>query len=63
MEEASPTVVKRIVALLLDSFRPSSGSTDTYLKRCVVLVQTNPLSARKFYQHALGHMTVSHIGQ
>lgn len=61
MEDDSHVVVKRIVNLLIDSF--STGTISNRLERCVVLVQSNPLSARKFYHHALSYMTVNDIGQ
>ena len=62
MEVDSPSVVKRIVALLLDSFRPSLDPA-SHMKRCIVLVRSNPYAAWQFYYHAVSYMSKKEIGK
>lgn len=62
MEQDDPPVVRRIVALLLDTFQPTSDPSSC-LKRCFVLVRSNPLAAWQFYYQSLSHMTLKYIGK
>ena len=63
MEQDDPPVVQRIVALLLDTFQPTSSDPSSCLKRCFVLIRSNPLAAWQFYYQALSHMTLKDIGK
>lgn len=56
-------VCKRITNLLLRSFFPVNESETEWCRRCVTLIQMNPMAARKFYLHVHLHMDPTNIGK
>lgn len=63
MELDSVPVVKRIAALLMESFQPSEASRMKQLENCVALIEANPNAARRFYHLAVGHLSLESIVQ
>ncbi|KAF7213422.1 condensin-2 complex subunit G2 [Nothobranchius furzeri] len=57
----SPSVSKRIVELLFNSFFPVNESEKEWCCRCVTLIQMNAMAARKFYQLAHKHTAPTNI--
>lgn len=56
-------ICKRITNLLLRSFFPVSESEAEWCRRCVTLIQMNPMAARKFYLHVHLHVEPTNIGK
>lgn len=56
-------VCKRITNLLLRSFFPVNESETEWCRRCVTLIQMNPMAARKFYLHVHLHMDPTNISK
>lgn len=57
------SVSKRIVDLLFKSFFPVNESEREWCRRCITLVQMNPMAARKFYQFAHRHTAPTNISE
>lgn len=56
-------ICKRITNLLLRSFFPVNESEAEWCRRCVTLIQMNPMAARKFYLHVHLHVEPTNIGK
>uniref|UniRef100_A0A8B9JJH0 Non-SMC condensin II complex, subunit G2 n=1 Tax=Astyanax mexicanus TaxID=7994 RepID=A0A8B9JJH0_ASTMX len=61
LELDSPSVSKRIVNLLFNSFFPVSQSEEIWCERCVTMIQMNPGAARKFYLYAYMYTAPANI--
>lgn len=56
-------ICKRITNLLLKSFFPLNESEAEWSRRCVTLIQMNPMAARKFYLYVHLHLDPTNIGK
>lgn len=56
-------VCKRITNLLLRSFFPVNESEAEWCRRCVTLIQMNPMAARQFYLHVHLHVEPTNVGK
>ncbi|XP_075903723.1 condensin-2 complex subunit G2 isoform X3 [Nelusetta ayraudi] len=54
-------ICKRITNLLLKSFFPLNESEAEWSRRCVTLIQMNPMAARKFYLYVHLHLDPTNI--
>ncbi|KAI4879434.1 hypothetical protein NFI96_004438 [Prochilodus magdalenae] len=61
LELDSPSVSKRIVNLLFNSFLPVSQPEEVWCERCVTMIQMNPGAARKFYCYAYMYTAPTNI--
>ncbi|XP_037400986.1 condensin-2 complex subunit G2 [Pygocentrus nattereri] len=61
LELDSPSVSKRIVNLLFNSFLPISQPEEIWCERCVTIIQMNPGAARKFYRYAYMYTAPTNI--
>ncbi|XP_070535793.1 condensin-2 complex subunit G2-like [Ptychodera flava] len=59
MELDSPSIVRRLVLLVFNSFMPSDREGTVQVSRCISLLQMNQLAARRFYQYAHKDMPLS----
>ncbi|XP_077993869.1 condensin-2 complex subunit G2-like [Glandiceps talaboti] len=59
MELDSPSVVRRLVKLVFNSFMPIDKDGAVQVNRCVSLLQLNHLAARRFYQYAHKNMPLA----
>ncbi|KAM4543917.1 condensin-2 complex subunit G2 [Fundulus diaphanus] len=57
----SHSASKRIVGLLFKSFFPVNEPEREWCCRCIILIQMNPMAARKFYQFAHEHTAATNI--
>ncbi|XP_030635008.1 condensin-2 complex subunit G2 [Chanos chanos] len=63
LEVDAPSVSKRIVNLLFNSFFPVNQSEEVWCERCVTLIQMSPQAARKFYQYAYLYTAPTNIAK
>ncbi|XP_066537007.1 condensin-2 complex subunit G2 [Hoplias malabaricus] len=61
LELDSPSVSKRIVNLLFNSFFPVGQTEEVWCERCVTMIQMNPGAARKFYCNAYMYTAPTNI--
>ncbi|KAL5010913.1 hypothetical protein ScPMuIL_013218 [Solemya velum] len=63
LESDSTPVVKRIMKLLFTSFIPLDQPSSVLVSRCIILIESNSVAARKFYQNASQYMPIHEVAR